>query len=105
MDRKTMALLELRATLGAMLKDPKRDNFALVLTELLDRGNISEIAADNQPFRYMVVGVQALEEIEPLIAAVENPIHVACLQLSLLGQTSFGLEKANLRFFAVERLT
>jgi len=102
-DRTAAALIAVRTTLSAMLVDDARHHFAWVFMTLLDLGNLSEIADHDQPFRYVVVGIPSLDDVAHLIATVGNPMHVACLELSVLGQVSFELEKANLRFFAIER--
>jgi len=93
---------ELRATLNAMMKDSERFSLAWAMMSFLDRGQISGIRHHAQPMLYKIAGVQ-LADVADLIATVENPLHVALLELSVLGQVNFVSEKTNLRFFAVER--
>ena len=85
------------------MQDPARCSFAWVMMQLLDLGHISEIGIPPQPTRYAIRGLRSLDDVAHLITTVENPLHVALLELSALGQVSFQPEKANLRFSAVER--
>jgi len=102
MDSRTTDFVELRATLNAMMQTPRRVQFAYVLRNLLDLNHVSEIDNNGGPLRYMITGVRSLEDVANLIGLVENPVQVAMLELSVLGLLSFGLETANLRFFAIK---
>jgi len=105
MDHKVADFAELRATIEAMMKDPERLAFAWVMMRFLDLGHISSVASNTSRRRYKITGIASLADVDHLIASVEDPIHVALLDLSVLGQLTFTTEGANLRFFIVQRAT
>jgi hypothetical protein len=51
------------------------------MMQLLDLGFVSAIVEDTQPAGYTIAGIHSFDEVDHLVATIEDPTHMAVVEL------------------------
>ena len=102
--KKQNKLAELRATVMAMMSVERRLAFGWVMLRLLDLGHIADVSDPSSQGRYQITGFRSLDEVEHLLATIDNRVQRGLVELSVLQTLCFSPEEDNLRFYCMEKL-